>query len=74
MSAQHKTVNSQADLQRMEEARTWLRKGICTKATVKALIENIAKVRGQDAADALRKEMLHQWNTRVFWWGEGCPK
>ena len=36
---------------------------------MKALIENIANVRGQEAADALREEMLHQWNTRAFWWG-----
>lgn len=74
MTEQAETVNSRAKLQRMEEARKFLRMGIYTKGRVRELIKNLAPVRGEEAAEAMRVEMLHQWNTRAFWWGEGCPK
>lgn len=68
------TVNSKADLERIEEAREWLRKGLTSRELVDPLIENIAAVRGQEIAAALRQEMRHQWATRRHWWREGCPE
>lgn len=47
---------------RMEcEARDWLAKGYTEPGRVDALMERIARLRGQAAADALREEMRRQW-------------
>lgn len=43
------------------EARDWLRRGYVSAAAVDELMERIAKVRGQAAADRLRVEMRRQW-------------
>lgn len=43
------------------EARDWLRKGYETPVRVDLLMAQIAKARGQRAADELREEMRKQW-------------
>ena len=68
------TVNSRPTLERITEARSWLRKGIHTKELVDATMANIAQVRGQEVANEIRAEMRRQWAVRRQWWGEGCPE
>ena len=46
------------------EARDWLAKGYTTAARVDELMADIAKRRGQAAADELREEMRRQWPNR----------
>lgn len=43
------------------EARNWLRRGYTSPEQVEALMQRIAKLRGQAAADELREEMRRQW-------------
>lgn len=55
------------DHRRVCEARFWIRQGHTDAAAVDALMERIAKRRGQSAADALRAEMRAQWRDRAGW-------
>lgn len=43
------------------EARTWLRQGYSTAASINELMVRIVAKRGQRAADELREEMRRQW-------------
>jgi hypothetical protein len=43
------------------EARDWLRRGYDSPSSVDDLMQRIAKLRGQEAADLLREEMRRQW-------------
>jgi hypothetical protein len=52
---------------RVCEARFWIRQGFVDATSVDALLERIAKRRGQAAADALRAEMREQWRGRAGW-------
>ena len=49
------------------EARQWIREGYFARDRVEALMERIAKRRGEDAAAALRDEMRRQWTRRAEW-------
>ena len=49
------------------EARQWIREGYFARDRVEALMERIAKRRGEDAAAALRNEMRRQWTRRAEW-------
>ena len=55
------------DRRRVCEARFWIRQGFVDAAAVNALVERIAKRRGQPAAEALRDEMRQQWRSRAGW-------
>lgn len=46
------------------EAREWLRRGYTSKARVDLLITEIAKKRGQAAAEKLREDMREQYRKK----------
>lgn len=52
---------------RVAEARSWLRQGYTTRAQVDALMADVAKHRGQAAANRLREDMREQWRMRKAW-------
>ena len=55
------------DYRRECEARSWIRQGYYSADRVDALMERIAKHRGQTAAAQLRAEMRRQWARRGEW-------
>lgn len=60
-------VRIDEDYRRECEARSWIKQGYYTGARVDALMAEIARHRGQAAANALREEMRKQWARRREW-------
>ncbi len=61
------TDTSSEEYRRIREARTYLRAGCTTPATVAELIARIEQHRGRAAAAELHEEMRRQWRTRSEW-------
>lgn len=60
-------MRSDEDHRRECEARSWIRQGYYTGGRVDALMVEIARHRGQPAADVVREEMRKQWLRRREW-------
>ena len=60
-------VRYDEDHRRECEARSWIKQGYYYPDRVDALMADIARHRGQAAANALRDEMRKQWLRRREW-------
>lgn len=60
-------MRSDEDHRRECEARSWIRQGYYYPDRVDALMADIARHRGQAAANVLREEMRKQWARRQEW-------